>query len=125
MYRLAYPLMLLSPQRILSRYRQLPIQSTFYSHIVLVTSRPRLISVIHLYIISQLINQVSFLTAYAVVYASQQLTETQEKWHTKDKEAYAIYHALKTFHPYLSGTKFTVETDHKALEGFPKITENM
>jgi hypothetical protein len=25
----------------------------------------------------------------------------------------------------LYGTKFTVETDHKALEGFPKITENM
>jgi hypothetical protein len=62
---------------------------------------------------------------YAVAYASQQLTETQEKWHTTDKEAYAIYHALKTFYPYLYGTKFTVETDHKALEGFPKITENM
>ena len=61
-YRLAYPLMLLSPQRILSRCRQLPIQSTFYSHIVLVISRPPLISIIHFYIISQLINQVSFLT---------------------------------------------------------------
>ena len=62
---------------------------------------------------------------YAVAYESQQLTETQEKWHTTDKEAYAIYHALKTFYPYLYVTKFTVETDHKALEGFPKITENM
>jgi hypothetical protein len=61
---------------------------------------------------------------YAVAYASQQLTETQEKSHTTDKEAYAIYHALKTFYPYLSGTKFTVETDHN-LEGLPKITENM
>ena len=60
-----------------------------------------------------------------MAYASQQLNETQEKWHTTDKEAYAIYHALKTFYPYLYGTKFTVETDHKALEGFPKITENM
>jgi hypothetical protein len=62
---------------------------------------------------------------YAVAYASQQLNETQEKWHTTDKEAYALYHALKTFYPYLYGKKFTVETDHKALEGFPKITENM
>jgi hypothetical protein len=62
---------------------------------------------------------------YAVAYASQQLDETQEKWHTTDKEAYAIYHALKTFYHYLYGTKFTVETDHEALKGFPKITENM
>jgi len=62
---------------------------------------------------------------YAVAYASQQLDDTQEKWHTTDKEAYAIYHALKTFYHYLYGTKFTVETDHEALKGFPKITENM
>ena len=62
---------------------------------------------------------------YAVAYASQQLNETQEKWQTTDKEAYAIYHALKTFYLYLYGTKFTVETDHKALEVFPRITENM
>jgi hypothetical protein len=62
---------------------------------------------------------------YAVAYASQQLDETQEKWHTTDKEAYAIYHALKTFYHYLYGTKFTVETDHEALKGFPKITNNM
>jgi hypothetical protein len=62
---------------------------------------------------------------YAVAYASQQLDTTQEKWHTTDKEAYAIYHALKTFYHYLYGTKFTVETDHEALKGFPKITENM
>jgi hypothetical protein len=49
---------------------------------------------------------------YAVAYASQQLNE---KWHMTDKEAYAIYHELKTFYPYLYGTKFTVETDHKTL----------
>ncbi len=53
------------------------------------------------------------------------MDETQEKWHTTDKEAYAIYHALKTFHHYFYGTKFTVETDHEVLKGFPKITENM
>jgi hypothetical protein len=62
---------------------------------------------------------------FAVAYASQQLDETQEKWHTTDKEAYAIYHALKTFYHYLYGTKFTVETDHEALKGFSKKTENM
>ena len=62
---------------------------------------------------------------YAVAYASQQFDETQEKWSTTDKEAYAIYHALKTFYPYLYGTKFTVETDHKALVGFPRITEGL
>ena len=62
MYRLAYPLMFLPCCSCSScRYRQLPIQSIFYSRIVLVASRPRLISVIHLCIISQLINQVSFL----------------------------------------------------------------
>jgi hypothetical protein len=62
---------------------------------------------------------------FAVAYASQQLDETQEKWHTTDKEAYAIYHALKTFYHYLYGMKFTVETDHEELKGFPKITENI
>jgi hypothetical protein len=59
---------------------------------------------------------------YAIAYASKKLDETQEKWHTTDKEAYAINHALKTFYHYLYGTKFTVETDHEALKGFPKIT---
>jgi hypothetical protein len=62
---------------------------------------------------------------YAVAYASEQVNETQENLHTTDKEAYAIYHALKTFYPYLYGTQFTVETDHNALEEFPEITENM
>ncbi len=62
---------------------------------------------------------------HVVAYASQQLDETQEKWHTTDKEAYRIYHALKTLYHYLYGTKFTVETDHEALKRFPKIPENM
>jgi hypothetical protein len=62
---------------------------------------------------------------YAVAFASQQLDESQEKSHTTDKEALAIYDALKTFYHYLYGTKFTVETDNQALKGFFKKPENM
>lgn len=50
-----------------------------------------------------------------IAYASQHLTDTQSRWCTLDKELYAIIYALKTFHPYLYGPKFTVYTDHQPL----------
>jgi hypothetical protein len=62
---------------------------------------------------------------YVVAYASQQLDGTQEKWRMTNKEAYKIYHALKTLYHYFYGTNFTVETDHEAFKRFQKITENM
>jgi hypothetical protein len=50
-----------------------------------------------------------------IAYGSQHFTDTQSKWSTLDKELYAIIYALKTYHHYLYGPKFTVYTDHQSL----------
>jgi hypothetical protein len=50
-----------------------------------------------------------------IAYGSKHLAKAQTIWCTLEKELYAIIYALKIFHPYLYGPKFTVYTDHKAL----------
>jgi len=50
---------------------------------------------------------------YPVAFASRKLLEIQ--YATIEKECLAIVWALKWFHVYLYGQKFTVETDHKPL----------
>ena len=50
-----------------------------------------------------------------VVYLSKQLSTTQRKWATIEKEAYAVVHALKTLRPYLWGASYKCYTDHKPL----------
>ena len=51
-----------------------------------------------------------------IAYTSKHLTNTQVKWSTTEKEAYAIVHAIKTFYHYLYGSDFTIVTDHRPLE---------
>jgi hypothetical protein len=51
-----------------------------------------------------------------IAYTSKHLTETQVKWCTTEKEAYAIIHTVKAFFPYLYGALFTIVTDHAALK---------
>ena len=58
-----------------------------------------------------------------IAYASKHLTDSQAKWATVEKEAYAIVFATKTFYPYLYGRRFTVFTDHKPLEWLINIKE--
>ena len=48
-------------------------------------------------------------------YLSQQLSRTQRKWPTLEKEGWAIVLALKKFRQYLLGAPVTVFTDHKPL----------
>ena len=50
-----------------------------------------------------------------IAYGSKHLTESQSHWSTLQKELYAIIYALKIFHTYLYGPKFTVYTDQQAL----------
>ncbi|XP_011859929.1 PREDICTED: uncharacterized protein K02A2.6-like [Vollenhovia emeryi] len=50
-----------------------------------------------------------------IQYASQSLSQTQRKYAQVDKEAYAIIFAIKKFHQYLYGSKFTLYTDHRPL----------
>ena len=53
-----------------------------------------------------------------IQYLSAQLTTTQRKWATIEKEAFAVIYALKKLRPYLLGADFTVYTDHKPLLSF-------
>ena len=50
-----------------------------------------------------------------VAYISKKFTPAQRRWSPMEQECYAFIHALDKWHNYLSGTKFTWETDHKAL----------
>ncbi|CAF4425216.1 unnamed protein product [Didymodactylos carnosus] len=50
-----------------------------------------------------------------VTYFSQKLSSTQAKWSTTEKECYAILAAIETWHKYLDGPEFVLETDHKPL----------
>ena len=48
-------------------------------------------------------------------YLSKKFTLAQRKWSPMEQECYALICSLDKWHNYLSGTKFTWETDHKAL----------
>ena len=50
-----------------------------------------------------------------VAYLSKKFTPAQRKWSPMEQECYAFICALDKWHNYLNGTKFTWETDHKAL----------
>lgn len=50
-----------------------------------------------------------------VAYFSKKFTNAQRKWSPMEQECYAFICALDKWHNYLNGTKFTWETDHKAL----------
>ena len=52
---------------------------------------------------------------YVVQYVSHQLSKTQRRWATIEKEAYAVVYALQKLRPYLFGAEFVVFTDHKPL----------
>ena len=44
---------------------------------------------------------------------SKAFEREQLRWHTPEKEANAIFHALKKFEYLLRDVKFTIRTDHK------------
>ena len=51
---------------------------------------------------------------YVVQYISCTFNETQRRWPTVEREAYAIVWAITTFRPYLLGLYFIVRTDNSA-----------
>ena len=55
-----------------------------------------------------------------IQYVSHQLQESQRKWATIEKEAYAIVYCLTKLRPYLWGADFVIMTDHKPLRSFFK-----
>jgi transposase InsO family protein len=50
-----------------------------------------------------------------IQYISHQLSSTQRKWATIEKEAYAVIYAITKLRTYLYGAEFTIYTDHKPL----------
>ena len=57
-----------------------------------------------------------------VHFLSHKLSDTQTRWSTIEKEAYAIHYALHKLHHYLYSASFDVYTDHKPLEYLLKST---
>ncbi|GBM08350.1 hypothetical protein AVEN_108354-1 [Araneus ventricosus] len=64
-----------------------------------------------------------------IAFASKPLSKTEQKYSQIDKEALAIVWAVKKFHLYLKGRRFTLVTDHKPLvaifgskRGLPALT---
>lgn len=58
-----------------------------------------------------------------VAYLSKVLIHHQLNWPVRDKEFYAIVHALRTWRHYLVGRTFELQTDHKSLETVLKSTD--
>jgi transposase InsO family protein len=50
-----------------------------------------------------------------VEFASKKLSDTQRRWPTREKEAFAIIFGLRKFEHYLRGRAFRVHTDHESL----------
>ena len=62
---------------------------------------------------------------HPVAYASKKLLDAETRYATIEKECMAIVWGVKKFEPYLYGTKFIIETDHKPLLYLQKSkTEN-
>jgi len=64
-----------------------------------------------------------------VAFSSMKLTDTQQRWSTIEREAYAALMALKKYRSWLLGTKVTVHSDHNPLlyvtESAPKSAKLM
>ena len=50
-----------------------------------------------------------------IQFVSHQLSDSQKKWSTIERETYSIIFAIGKLRPYLFGSKFTVYTDHQPL----------
>ena len=56
-------------------------------------------------------------TERPIGYVSRSLNAAERKYSTIEKEALAIVFGVKKFNQFLYGQKFTIQTDHKPLEG--------
>ena len=55
-----------------------------------------------------------------IAYASHKFNKAERKWHTTDREFFALVMACRLFKSYLYGRRFTMRTDHQALIGLQR-----
>ena len=55
-----------------------------------------------------------------IAYASHKFNKAERKWHTTDREFFALVMACRLFKSYLYGRRFTMRTDHQALLGLQR-----
>ncbi|MEL7308647.1 MAG: ribonuclease H family protein, partial [Pseudomonadota bacterium] len=65
--------------------------------------------------IGAVLSQVQNGVEKVIAYASNKLTKSQKSYCITRKELLAAYHYIKYFKHYLTGQKFTLRTDHKAI----------
>ena len=53
---------------------------------------------------------------HPIGFISRQLKDRELRWSTVEKECFSVVWALRKLRPYLYGTHFTVQTDHKPLK---------
>ena len=58
-----------------------------------------------------------------VTYYSRSLSATERNYCTTRKELLAVVDSVRQFHPYLYGAKFTVRSDHSALQWLRKLKD--
>ena len=54
-------------------------------------------------------------TTHPVAFLSSTLNSSQQRWSTHSKEAYALLLAVRSWHVYLAGTEFILNSDHNPL----------
>jgi len=60
-----------------------------------------------------------------IAYASRSLSNAERNYDTTKRELLAVTFGLRTFRQYLLGRKFTIRTDHSALQLLRKTPEPM
>ena len=63
-------------------------------------------------------------TEHPVAFYSRKLLPREVKYSTIEKECLAIKAATHNFRVYLLGRKFTIQTDHRALEWLDRLKDN-
>jgi len=58
---------------------------------------------------------------WVVSYGGRSLCEAKRKWTVSEKECLAVISGIEAYRKYLANSKFTVYTDHKALQWFRQI----
>ena len=66
--------------------------------------------------VGAVLSQIEHEKDHPIYFFSKKLLVRERKFSTTEKELLAIVMACKKFYPYLVGSRFTVQSDHRALQ---------